>query len=324
MLTNNELAYGLTKISERIRYLTLHFKIMFDAPAALPPYIGSTVRGAFGHAFRKVLCVCSRGSSGGCPYHSIFESALNDGALRFLRNVEKVPHPYLLEIPVGTKQYYERGDILHFTVRLFGFAVDYALNMIDVVSLMGKKGITKNRVPFRIVQVYTGSNPERMRILYDGIHKQYLSIPDTESFDCENNSFNIDTVRFHFLTPVSLVDNGKLQNKPYFSILITSLIRRIACLAYYAEGIDEVTSVTQGEKIVLENVNTEEESLVWMDTSRYSNSQKTDMKFGGMIGSVVYNGDISKWYPLLKFGELVHAGKRTTFGFGQYRLEVIR
>jgi CRISPR/Cas system endoribonuclease Cas6 (RAMP superfamily) len=42
---------------------------------------------------------------------------------------------------------------------------------------------------------------------------------------------------------------------------------------------------------------------------------------GGLVGRVTYEGDLSDYLPLLALGELVHVGKGTVFGNGQYQIE---
>jgi hypothetical protein len=53
-------------------------------PLALPAYLGSTLRGAFGHAFRTLACLAPRASAcpvpASCPYHLVFETAPPPGA----------------------------------------------------------------------------------------------------------------------------------------------------------------------------------------------------------------------------------------------------
>jgi CRISPR/Cas system endoribonuclease Cas6 (RAMP superfamily) len=46
------------------------------------------------------------------------------------------------------------------------------------------------------------------------------------------------------------------------------------------------------------------------------------MKFGGLIGSITYEGKFDKFLPLLKLGEFIHIGKNTTFGLGKYKINV--
>ncbi len=41
------------------------------------------------------------------------------------------------------------------------------------------------------------------------------------------------------------------------------------------------------------------------------------MKFGGIVGKAIYKGDLTPFYPLLKYCEEVHLGKQTAFGLGK-------
>ena len=58
----------------------------------------------------------------------------------------------------------------------------------------------------------------------------------------------------------------------------------------------------------------------WQDWSRYSGRQRQRVEMGGLVGRVTYEGDLSDYLPLLVLGELVHVGKGTVFGNGQYRI----
>src|ERR1700722_18478749 len=65
----------------------------------LPAYLGSTLRGAFGRAFRTLACparineVCPIPTQ--CPYHLIFESSPPPDS-NALRTHEEIPRPFVL------------------------------------------------------------------------------------------------------------------------------------------------------------------------------------------------------------------------------------
>src|SRR5581483_5468919 len=61
------------------------YRVSFIAVEALdlPFYLGSTLRGAFGHAFRRVACPALYGACpipAQCPYHLIFETSPMPGS----------------------------------------------------------------------------------------------------------------------------------------------------------------------------------------------------------------------------------------------------
>lgn len=60
--------------------------------------------------------------------------------------------------------------------------------------------------------------------------------------------------------------------------------------------------------------------LLWDDWARYSGRQKEWMQFGGLLGSVTYEGELSPFMPWLALGEWLHVGGKTSFGLGKYRI----
>ncbi|MBW2102778.1 MAG: CRISPR system precrRNA processing endoribonuclease RAMP protein Cas6, partial [Deltaproteobacteria bacterium] len=50
---------------------------------------------------------------------------------------------------------------------------------------------------------------------------------------------------------------------------------------------------------------------------RYSNRHERRMLMGGMVGSVVYEGRLGEFMPLLELSSKVHLGKNTSFGLGK-------
>ena len=90
----------------------------------MPPYAGSTLRGGFGHAFRKMVCTqgpidcrdCTLKAV--CPYPYIFETAPFEGAQQ-LRTYGDVPRPFVID-PLDTRGEYRRGESFAFDLTLVG------------------------------------------------------------------------------------------------------------------------------------------------------------------------------------------------------------
>ncbi|MBW1746401.1 MAG: CRISPR system precrRNA processing endoribonuclease RAMP protein Cas6, partial [Deltaproteobacteria bacterium] len=47
------------------------------------------------------------------------------------------------------------------------------------------------------------------------------------------------------------------------------------------------------------------------------------MLMGGMTGSVIFEGKIGEYLPLIEFCSKVHLGKQTSFGLGKIKAERI-
>ena len=68
------------------------------------------------------------------------------------------------------------------------------------------------------------------------------------------------------------------------------------------------------------SVGVRESRLRWRDWRRFSTRQKAEMKLGGLVGEVTYEGELAPFLPFLRAGELTHVGKGTSFGLGRYIL----
>ena len=64
-------------------------------------------------------------------------------------------------------------------------------------------------------------------------------------------------------------------------------------------------------------------SIKFNDDRRKSNRQNSDYPYGGFFGEFDLIGDLSKLYLLLRLGEIIHVGKGTDVGYGQYKIKEI-
>src|SRR5918996_2898044 len=106
------------------------YRVTFEAlePLALPEYLGSTLRGAFGHAFRKLCCPAAPGATcpipAACPYHLVFETAPPPDS-QALRTHEEIPRPFVIAPPHAAAEQYGRGDRVVFDLTLIGRAREF-------------------------------------------------------------------------------------------------------------------------------------------------------------------------------------------------------
>lgn len=132
-----------------LNVLFLTFRLQAQDSITLPPFLGSTLRGAFGKALKKFFCFVPHGickaeeknSEGktqikskcwfyeACPYQYIFESPnfvpkeLNHPLLRGQR---EVPHPFVLFAPTPVKK--NEKQINEFGNKTKNFNEDYKSN----------------------------------------------------------------------------------------------------------------------------------------------------------------------------------------------------
>jgi hypothetical protein len=156
-----------------IPYQTFQFVLKPKERIILPPYKGSTFRGGFGNAFKKVVCI-SRNTECSlcmlkekCIYSYVFETQPpSDSSV--MRKYEKAPHPFIIEPPSEKRQVYNSDDEIAFNLILIGRAADYLPYFIYSFDELGKKGIGKNRGKFELTKVTTSvdSTPSHDTAIY--------------------------------------------------------------------------------------------------------------------------------------------------------------
>lgn len=126
-------------------------------------------------------------------------------------------------------------------------------------------------------------------------------------------------ITLNFITPARIIVNEDLVVDLEFHHLIRSLLSRISTLSYFHHGkrmeIDFKGLIERASRIRAKERNTK-----WYDWERYSAKQDTKMKMGGFIGKVTFEGDLNEFLPFIRLGEIIHAGKGTSFGLGKYEI----
>lgn len=342
------------------RYL---FRLRAEAEVWLPRYKGSTLRGAFGNALKRAVCIrrdlnceiCLVRPS--CVYTHIFETLPPDGVAAF-RGQKYAPHPYVLEPPLEEKQRYAPGDALTFGLTLVGRAIEYLPYIIFALDQAGRKGLGRRRGQFVLDSVAWQSGDGSDRVIYDHATQRMASGPfslmaeeiinrrleQLESFRSSNSpdvpdpeartrgesqmpDLQSSCLRLVFLTPTRLRVQKDLQDHISFELLVRSLLRRLwQVTLVHGEGqwqLDHRALIEQAR-----SVTTTRSALRWLDWERYSNRQQTKMKLGGLVGEVQYEfaeaERLTAFLPLLILGEVLHVGKNTTFGLGRYEIAYLK
>ena len=288
----------------------------------MPPYAGSTLRGGFGHAFRKMVCTqgpidcrdCTLKAV--CPYPYIFETAPFEGATQ-LRTYGDVPRPFVID-PLDTRGEYRQGESFVFRLTLIGRAIDYLPYFLVSFRELGEIGIGKGRGRFQLTQVLTDGGES----IYDGDTQMVHNRNNALSFDDiqqETASLPTDQLTVHLLTPARITHEGQITDKLPFHLFWRRLIGRISALGYFHCG-ESLSLDFKGLIAQAETVRTVQTGLRWHDWTRYSSRQNQKMQLGGLIGSVTYAGDLEAFLPFVALGTFLHVGKNATFGLGKYKV----
>ena len=295
----------------------------------LPEYKGSTLRGAFGHAFKKVVCTLRNKDCNDCilkercVYSYVFETPPPSDT-SIMKKYPAAPHPFVILPPTEDKRLYRKDETLNFSLTLIGKATEYLPYFIYTFDELGKMGIGKGRGRYCLTRVSTGSHSggNGQKEIYLGEKKVlkggYKAIAWKDIIH-KNGFSGKNELKLVFLTPTRIKFQEDLVVDLEFHMLIRNLLRRISTLSYFHCGseldIDFKQLIKDAEKIETKN-----RSLSWQDWERYSNRQETRMKMGGFVGGISFQGDLEQFLPFIALGEYIQVGKGTSFGLGKYEI----
>jgi hypothetical protein len=321
----------------RLRYNLFRIRIRAEEEIHLPLYKGSTFRGAFGVAFKRVVCALRRADCGDCLLNSrcvyayVFESKPEEN-LHVFGRVASIPRPYVIEPPLDETRSYQTGEPIEFNLLLIGRAIEYLPYFVYAFDEFGKQGIGRGRGRFTLERINAGKG-ERSVTIYSGKEGKLnhtepelidLEAPIKRVLECEGISGEESRITLRFETPARIKYQRRLTKDMPFHVLMRQVLRRLFLLWYFhSKAEDEVTDVGDYHKRIIklaEPVSIARKALYWHDWERYSNRQGSRMRLGGFLGDITYSGYLEIFIPFLRACEILHVGKGTTFGLGKYRI----
>lgn len=134
----------------------------------MPAYKGSTLRGAFGHAFKKVVCIkreriCETCMlKGKCVYSYVFETPPPPDTLK-MKKYPFAPHPFVITPPLEKNRTYRENETLCFELTLIGKSIDFLPYFIYTFDELGKMGIGKANGRYQLEEVRAVNIGERSK-----------------------------------------------------------------------------------------------------------------------------------------------------------------
>lgn len=293
-----------------------------QSDAVLPPYKGSTFRGAFGNCLKRATCAIRRNECydcllvSRCLYARLFErkSWQEKGGQR----VAAPPHPYIIQPPMTEKCRFSAGEPFDFNLILFGEMNRYLPYFVYAFQQMGEQGIGKRveggRGTFAVTGVRCGGAE-----LFEPDTNRLLPLPEPERLQLEPvlpDERGL-SLKLTLLTPLRFKQENHLQDSLDFQQLVRGMLRRVSGLCN-AWGDGEPELDYRGLIQRAGGVKVTDGRVYWHEWGRYSNRQEQGMNFGGLLGTVTFSGRLAEYLPLLKLCERLHIGKQTTFGLGRF------
>lgn len=278
----------------------LRFTARTGARLQLPPYAGSMLRGALGHALLALMPLPHRAGQpctrhGHCAYCQVF-SVVPTRTHR-LQKFSRLPSPYVIEPPAGQHQL-RSGQPFAFSMILLGRALAHRHIIVQAWQHALQRGLGPHHVPCTLLGVQQQPGPPANA---PALHQQA-------------------TLNFH--TPLRLQCNGRPVGKRQIDArrLLMALARRWQLLQDVHLGAEAPQQDFAALVAAAEGIAMDATSLRWMDWGRYSQRQKREMKLGGLVGTLHLHGPLQPFAQLLHLGQWLHVGKNTSFGLGGYHL----
>lgn len=307
------------------------YRVVFEALETLdlPGYLGSTLRGAFGHAFRAVACPsridepCPIPAQ--CPYHLIFETSPPPGS-ESLRTHDDIPRPFViaptdLQQAGGDEQVrraFQRGDEVSFELVLIGRAQEFFPYFVVALREMNRIGRGRQAVELRRIDALSARTGQS-REVYTSLENLLRGSADSISLAPCSGSVPNNPLTIEFLTQTRLKHEGQFVRRPDFQILFRRLLGRLSSLSRFHCGtpleVDFRGLIDTAASICLIQDDTR-----WTRWQRYSSRQDRRMEWEGIVGRATYEGDFAPFWKFLRFGQYVHMGHGATFGLGRYRV----
>jgi CRISPR-associated endoribonuclease Cas6 len=252
------------------------------------------LRGAMGHALKKVTCINPSYKCEGCfvqtscLYYNFYEQSNNF-------------HKYRFDITLGSGKF-------DFGLYLFDDACDglaYVLSALEMTLV--EIGLSKENYTFTDIEFFLNAQS-----IYENASFTSLDIP-VKTLELDNFCPN---VKIKLQTPLRIKKHNKfLRDEVAIEDILRSIYQREQEI-FYAKKVfklDYKPSYASNIKL-----------LKYQELLRKSNRQNKRMNMDGIVGEIAIMGLDKESYRLLKLGEVIGVGKQTVMGLGKIKIEDLK
>ncbi len=155
-----------------------------------------------------------------------------------------------------------------------------------------------------------GLGAERSRVKLLSFHRERVEMPLEPGQTAAQATVE-------FVTPTELKHNGVLVKDPAFPILVSLIGTRLINL-----GGSHLDALPPAWLDTANEVNIACSDLRHVAATRFSSRTGQEHPLGGFVGTVTYEGDLTRFIPYLQAAQHTGVGRQTTWGKGELRLRL--
>jgi len=292
-----EMISALECIAANFKLLKLKITIQFQQDTVLPAFKGSMLHGWFGQALK-----------------SADEQAF---FICYGNHDNQQPKPYIICPNNDHKTHWQKGELYSFTISLFGNATQLIDTLFVALKIGERLGFGSNRTPFKVLSV-ASATPEGYKA-----GTKIITLANILASNSVKPLIEEDTeLAVTFITPTRIKHQGVICKKtiPDLHFLVNNILRRLVQLSRFWVVDDQhlFDDLYTYQPLIPPHQTTNH--CYFEDWQRFSKKSGENLPFGGLKGQVSFFGNITHITPILKIGEILHIGGKTTFGLGRYKL----
>lgn len=354
MIEKTKMNKWLKSLKDDLLVKAYQFDFVLLEKLTLDGFIGTAFRGLFGHSLKAICCpeytkLLDEGITENwlhdhkkedclkcaekplCIYSFLFESTS--------------PHPFIIEVKSNNddKQTYQAGDTISFRVILIGYANYYFPFVLRAANIMGQIGfgnknkkaeLTKVSIPYPFNEVlYDKKIDNQLSNIADIYAESSIQINDFENVP-NFNANNCKEIKIRLLSPLK-VDPAKDTDREFYQMIIDNDVNAINTKFFYHFFIRLQKRIKDLANKYGKLLNVEFDPILYQEAkmintffdssilkaSPYSNRRKDHYVFSSFLGDIFFSGSsLDIFLPILSIGEIIHFGRLTSAGYGQYDL----
>ena len=295
-----------------IKYSIIKFEIEFLKNSKLNINKHSAIRGIIGNTLINENCLVDNHDricnecilKNKCLAYNIFSPKI----ISISNNLEENISPFII-ICDDKREFISNKDKLTFAMIFFGDTISYIPEIIRVVKIAGESlGLDNNL--FKLKRVINDKNED---IYFEGISNyRRVNVRTIKEYIENRLRISKDVSRIEIISPIRFKKNKRFNDDLVEQDIVNLVKRRLTTLAALEDRV-----ITIDEKF---DFKIKYKDLKWSEYNRYSNRQKSRMSLGGIVGYLDLEDVSEETKKLLIAGELIHIGKSTSFGLGDYIL----